>query len=101
MASRKRACPHFPSLWGAMKAGSSEVVSQSVIPAKPREVGREPGSRSFWSCSVFLDSGTRDAQHRSSGMTVLWNCDTVSLGPDSLLLKFEGWRIIWDLVIGH
>jgi hypothetical protein len=43
------------------KVRCSEAVSQSVIPVKPREAGREAGSRSLWNCDVFLDSGSHDA----------------------------------------
>ena len=56
----------------------SETVSQFVIPAKPRLAGREPGSRSFRNYIVIQDSGSRDTQHRSSGMTGFSHCDTTA-----------------------
>ncbi len=51
---------------------------QFVIPAKHRGARREPGSRSFCVCSAYLDSGSRDKQHRLSGMTGFSSYDTVS-----------------------
>jgi len=55
-----------------------EVVSQFVIPAKPRETGREPGSRSPRDDAISLDSGSRYAARRSSGMTDFIHYDTPS-----------------------
>jgi hypothetical protein len=40
-------------------------------------VSRDPG---FLNSFVFLDSGFRDALHRSSGMTAFLHCDTASEG---------------------
>jgi hypothetical protein len=57
-----------------------EAVSQFVIPAKPRETGREPGSRSPRDDAISLDSGSRYAARRSSGMTGFIHYDTVSDG---------------------
>ncbi len=58
----------------------SEAVSQFVIPAKPRETGREPGSRSTRDDAISLDSGSRYAARRSSGMTGFIHYDTASQG---------------------
>jgi len=58
----------------------SEGVLQLVIPAKPRETGREPGSRSFRYDDISLDSGSRYAARRSSGMTGFIHYDTPSQG---------------------
>jgi hypothetical protein len=73
-----------------------EAVSQFVIPAKPRETGREPGSRISWIDLVFLDSGSRNALHRSSGMMVYLHCDTVSdRGGLALLnMNYLEWLIL-------
>ena len=57
---------------------STEPASPFVIPAKPRGKGREPGSRIDCTDLASLDSGSRDALHRSSGMTGCFHCDTVS-----------------------
>jgi hypothetical protein len=57
---------------------SFEAVSQFVIPAKSRETGREPGSRSPRYDAHFLDSISRFAAHRSFGMTGLRYYDTAS-----------------------
>ncbi len=46
-----------------------EAVSQSVIPATSRDAGSEPGSRSPRDDAISLDSGSRYASRRSSGMT--------------------------------
>ena len=68
----------------ALKAWSSQAVSQCVIPAKSRETGREPGSRSLRDDSISLDAGSRYSPHRSSGMTFSANYDTACVGQDSL-----------------
>ena len=44
-------------------------MPEFLIPAKSRETGREPGSRSLRYEAVFLDSGSLSASLRSSGMT--------------------------------
>ncbi len=62
----------------------NEAVSQFVIPAKPRETGREPGSRSPRDDAISLDSGSRYAARRSPGMTGLF-ITTQSL-------KIGGWE---------
>jgi len=80
-----------------MKATSFEAVSQFVIPAKPRETGREPGSRSPRDIAISLDSGSRYAARRSSGMTGFPHYDTVSLGADFL---FFG-TVIFSLTSDH
>ena len=55
-----------------------ETVSQFVIPAKPRETGREPGSRSPRDDAISLDTGSPYAARRSSGMTDFIHYDTLS-----------------------
>jgi hypothetical protein len=46
-----------------------EAVPQFVIPAKPRETGREPGSIKDLFRLYILDSGSRSPSVNSSGMT--------------------------------
>jgi len=66
-----------------------EAVSQFVIPAKPRETGREPGSRSQRDDAVSLDSGSRYAARRSSGMTGLRYYDTASISKDNKAISTQ------------
>ena len=44
------------SLFHHSSSPAKEAVSQFVIPAKPRETGREPGSRSLRDDAISLDS---------------------------------------------
>jgi hypothetical protein len=62
-----------------LEVALTENVSQFVIPAKSRETGREPGSRNPRDDNNFVDSGSRYAAHRSSGMTGLKYYDTASI----------------------
>jgi hypothetical protein len=54
---------------GCVIIGKNTNIVVFVIPAKPRKTGREPESRSASDDLVFLDSGSRYASRRSSGMT--------------------------------
>jgi hypothetical protein len=63
--------------------GKTKHIAVFVIPAKPRKTGREPESRSAWADLIFLDSGSRYASRRSSGMTAFLYFDIVSWRMDS------------------
>lgn len=76
---RKRAGFEFwMSLMVIDRAAAAEAVPKSVIPAKLRETGRDPGSRGPRYEGIFLDSGSHSASRRSSGMTFFLKYDSVS-----------------------
>jgi len=60
---------------GCVIIGKNTNIAVFVIPAKPRKTGREPESRSAWDDLISLDSGSRYASRRSSGMTAFLNYD--------------------------
>ena len=61
------------------------TLSWPVIPAKPCEAGREPGSRRRDNNGHFLDSGSRSTRALSSGMTCKRNVRSPSLRDRSCL----------------